>query len=138
MTEEDAARAYRKYLEDGIDPVKRRDASCASQFRGVSWDKHRNKWQAECKRKYLGLHTMEEDAAKAYNAEAARLGVALNVIPPAGAAGLGAGAGAGAGGGAAPKRAPPKTPAAHPTTKKTKRAAPTTLATPATNKRMKV
>jgi len=46
-------------------------------------------------------------AARAYNVEAGRVGRHLNVIPPAGAAG--AGAGVGAGGDAGPKRAAPTT-----------------------------
>jgi hypothetical protein len=35
-TVEDAARAYNKYIKDGIDHVKHREAS-TSQFTGVSW-----------------------------------------------------------------------------------------------------
>jgi hypothetical protein len=137
--EEDAARACSKYLKDGITPVKYRAAS-TSQFMGVHWNKSDIKWRAKCRGKQLGNHTKEEDAARAYNVEAERLGRPLNVIPPAGAAGTGAGpragggAGVGAGGSAGPKRAAPKTQATPATCTNTKRAAPTTLATPTTNK----
>jgi hypothetical protein len=130
-TEEDAARAYRKYLEDGIDPVKRREA-ITSQFTGVCWDKNADKWRASCRRTYLGSHVSETSAARAYNVEAKRVGRCLNVIPPAGAAGAGAGTGAGAGpgpgAGAGLKHAAPKAPAAPATTP----------ATPATSKKMKL
>jgi hypothetical protein len=120
-TEEDAARACSKYLEDGIDPVKHRDA-ITSQFTGVSWDKGKNKWRAECQGKYLGRHTTEQGAAQACSVEAERLGFSLNAIRPAGAAGAGAGPGAGAGGRAGSKRAAPKTPAIPASSKKPKRA----------------
>jgi hypothetical protein len=133
--EEDAERAYSKYLKDGIDPVKHREAN-TSQFTGVSWNKQNGKWTAKYQRKYLGRHATEEAAAQAYNVEAARLGVALNVIPHAGA--TGAGTGPGAGGSAAPKRAAPMTPAAPATNKNTKRAAPKTLAATAPSKKLKL
>jgi len=129
-TEEDAARAYKINLKDGIDPVKHRDAG-TSQFAGVSWAKIKNKWEAKCKERYLGHHTTQEAAARAYNVEAERVGRPLNVIPPVGAAG------SGAGGGATPKRAAPMTPAAPATSKNTMRAAPA-LATPAKNKKIKL
>jgi len=103
-TEEAAARAYSKYLEDGIVPGH---AASTSQFTGVSWDKTKNGWMAQCMVKKLGRHATEEAAARAYNVEAARVGRPLNVIPPAGAAGVGAGAGAG--GIAGLKRTAPKT-----------------------------
>ena len=74
-------------------PATQRKAS--SHFRGVQWDKTKNRWKTVCKRTFLGYHTSEEDAARAYNLVAARVGLNLNVIPPAGAAGL--------------KRAAPKT-----------------------------
>ena len=137
--EEDATRTYRKYQEDGIAPVKHRDATSTSQFAGISWVKNANKWKVTCTSTYLGLHTTEEAAARAYNVEAERVGRPLNVIPAAGAAGAGVEpkrAGAGAGGGAGPKRAAPKTPAAPATSKKAMRAAPTTLAAPAPGKKM--
>ena len=130
-TEEDAARAYSKYLEDGIDPVQHRNATC-SHFTGVVWDKDRSKWAAKCKGKRLGRFTTEESAARAYNVEAQRLGLALNIIKPVEGVGAvtvaGACTGPSAGGGASPKRAAPKTLAAPTTNKKTKRAAPTTPA----------
>ena len=72
---------------------------------GVFWDKNGNKWKATCKGTYLGLHTTEKSAARAYNVEAKRVGRPLNGIPPAG----GASAGPCAGGGAGGKRAAPKT-----------------------------
>ena len=129
-------RAYNKYLEDGIDPVKHRDASNSSQFVGVSWNRSKNKWRAKCKGIYLGLYTTEKTASRAYNVEAERVGRPLNVIPPVGAAGAGAGAGGDAGGRACPKRTAPKTPAIAATGKKAKRAASKTPAAPVTNKNM--
>jgi len=107
-TEEGAVRAYNKYLEDGSVPVKHRDATNTSHFTGVCRQKKNRKWKARCKKRHMGYHATEEAAAKAYNIEAKRLGIALNIIPPAGVAGAGgartgaglplAGAGAGAGG----------------------------------------
>jgi hypothetical protein len=146
-TEEAAARAYNKYLKDGIDPIKHRDATNTSQFMGVHRVKSTSKWRADCKGIYLGLHAAEKAAAQAYNVEAKRLGIALNVIPPTRAAGAGgnlvAGGGAGPGavacGGGGPKRATPKTPASlAPRKKTTKRAAPTALEAPAPSKKMKL
>jgi len=119
-TEEAAARAVNDYVKHGIIPK----SLCASPFTGVCWVKRNQKWQANCEKRFLGYHVVEEDAARAYNVEAARLGRTLNVIPPAGAAGAGAvlvtGAGAGAGPGAGRKRAAPKTPAAARKNKKMK------------------
>jgi hypothetical protein len=135
--EEDAARACSKYLKDGIDPLKRREAN-TSQFKGVYWNKGEMKWKAQCKRKYLGLHTAEVAAAQAYNVEAERVGCKLNVIPPSGAAGPGAGAGECLGAGAGPKRAAPKTQTAPVASKKMKRAATTTPAVSAPSKNMKL
>jgi hypothetical protein len=80
-TEEAAAQAYNSYVEDGVVLVTQRGTS---QFRGVTWDKSRGKWAAWCKGKRLGHHATEEAAARAYNIEAERLGLPLNVIPPAG------------------------------------------------------
>ena len=69
----------------------------------------------------MGYHTTEEAAAQANNVEAGRLGLALNVIPPVGAAGAGAGPGAGAraiaGASAGRKRAAPATAASQKTKK---------------------
>ena len=65
-TEEAAARAYSKYLQDGVAPVVHREAR-ASQLAGVSWVKSASKWRAACKGTYLGLHSTEEAAAHAYN-----------------------------------------------------------------------
>jgi len=64
-TEEAAAQAIAKYVEDGVDPVKRLDRT--SQFKGVWWDKREGKWRATCKGISLGYHTTEEAAAQAYN-----------------------------------------------------------------------
>ena len=136
-TEVEAVRAYNKYLEDGIDPVKHRNAS-TSQFTGVNWDKNAGKWRVTCKGTYLGLHTSEKSAARSYNVEAKRVGRRLNVIPPAGAAGVGASAGPSAGGGASAERTAPKTPAAPSTNETTKRAAPTTLAASAPSRTTKL
>jgi len=140
-TEEEAARAVDDYVKHGTVPESTR----SSQFKGVCWNKSKNKWQAQCGKKSLGRHAAEKDAARAYNVEAARLGLALNVIPPAGAAGAGTGEGTGLGAGtdhtlnppagaagagadtgpgagadAGRKRAAPKTPAAAQKNKKVK------------------
>jgi hypothetical protein len=128
-TEEDAARAYKKYLEDGIDPLEHPEAN-ASHFKGVSWSKGTSKWRAQCKGKHLGYHATEEAAARAYNVEAERLGLPLNVITPAGAAGAG-----GAGAGAGPKRAGGARASAGAVPK---RAALETSASPAPCKKMKL
>jgi hypothetical protein len=56
-----------------------------------------------CSRLPFGRHTTEEAAARMYNVEAERFGVALNIIPPAGALGTGAGGGGGAGVSARPE-----------------------------------
>ena len=93
-TEMGAARAYSKYVQDGIVPVK----NASSRFTGLSWRPSTNRWTARCRGKYLSSHLAEEDAARAYNVEAARLGLALNVIAPAGTAGT------------EPKHAAPATP----------------------------
>jgi hypothetical protein len=126
-TEEEAARAVDDYAKCGTVPESKKGSS---QFKGVIWDKRNQKWNAKCQRKYLGLHAEEEDAARAYNVEAARLGLPLNIIPPARAAGTGAVGGGGGGGGAGPgagappgrKRAAPKAPAAAQKNKKIKHA----------------
>jgi hypothetical protein len=137
-TEEAAARAYSKYLKDGIVPVKRREAN-TSQFTGVSWDKNRFKWRVQCQGMYLSMHTTEAAAARAYDVEAKRRGITLNVIPPIiGGADAGTGPGPGAGGGAGHKRATLKKPATPTTSTKTQLADLKTLVTPAVNKKMKL
>jgi hypothetical protein len=62
-TEEAAARAYSKYLEDGIAPEL---PASSSQFKGITWDKTSKKWKAQCNRTHLGNHATEEHAARAY------------------------------------------------------------------------
>lgn len=46
----------------------------SSRYRGVSWHKQHQKWQARIRYKrksfYLGLFNHEEDAARAYNRKA--------------------------------------------------------------------
>ena len=113
-TEDEAARACSKYLEDGIDPMQPwRDAN-TSKLKGVSFHKASGKWRAQCKGTYQGLHSTEEAAALAFN-EAERI---LHVIRPAGAAR--AGSRRGVGGGAGSKRAATPTSATRVTSKKTK------------------
>jgi len=106
-TEEEAAQAVDDYAKHGTVPESKNGSS---QFKGVTWDKRKQKWKAQCQKKYHGLHATEEDAARSYNVEAARLGLTLNVIPPVGAAGAGPGAGGSASSGH--KRAAPQSPAA--------------------------
>jgi len=69
-TEEAAAQAYDKYVNAGIAPVRRRDTSSTSQFKGVTWDKSCCKWRAICKGKSLGYHATEEAAAQAHDSYA--------------------------------------------------------------------
>ena len=60
----------------------------SSKFTGVSWNKMAKRWQARCKRAYLGNFATQEAAAKAYNIEAKRVGgTTLNVILPGGGGG---------------------------------------------------
>jgi hypothetical protein len=50
---------------------KNKKANCSSIYKGVCWDKQKNKWTAQCKNKkqtHLGAFNDEQDAAKAYNA----------------------------------------------------------------------
>ena len=59
-----------------------RAAKTTSKFRGVSWDKQRQKWVAfikiDGKNKYLGTSDHEKTAAGKYDEHAARLGRPLN------------------------------------------------------------
>jgi hypothetical protein len=65
-TQEAAAAAYETFVEDGVDPVKRRRRDgTSSQFKGVIWVKRSGKWRAECSGTYLGCHATEEAAAQA-------------------------------------------------------------------------
>jgi hypothetical protein len=83
-TKEAAAQAIVQYKQDGVAPG---DAArpATSKFKGVNWEKSSGKWRARCKKIGLGYHTKEEDAARAYNIEAERIGlIDRNVIPPAG------------------------------------------------------
>ena len=81
-TEEAAARAYTKYVEDGIVPEKHPPSS---QFTGVSWNKKTGNWRARYNKTSLGHHATEEAAAQAYDIEVERIGsFDLNVMPPAG------------------------------------------------------
>jgi len=57
--------------EAGCDPVLTKSGgpshASSSRFKGVSWNKDRNKWQARCKGTHLGHFTTEESAARACN-----------------------------------------------------------------------
>ena len=59
----------------GIVPGPRSRAGSSSRFRGVCWSKAEHKWTAKRKSKWLGYHATEEAAARAYNVEAARVGL---------------------------------------------------------------
>lgn len=57
---------------------RRKSAGCSSQFKGVSWNIRRSRWEAYCGtsgrgRRYLGAFTSEEDGARAYDAAAAEM-----------------------------------------------------------------
>ena len=48
-------------------------ANCSSQFRGVSWNKEKGRWEARIrlaggKKKFLGYFDIEEEASAAYEA----------------------------------------------------------------------
>jgi len=64
-TEEAAAQAYIKYVEDGVGPVQFRERT-SSRHKGVCWDKTRGnnprKWKACYKKKHLGHHATEAGA----------------------------------------------------------------------------
>ena len=55
----------------------RKRRGCSSQFKGVSWDKARHKWQAYIrvngKKQHFGRHTSELEAARAYDSAAREL-----------------------------------------------------------------
>ena len=66
---------------------RRKHEGASSKFRGVSWHKRTQEWYASIKtdgnRQNLGCFTSEEDAAKAYNSAAIKLGFkkeALNAV----------------------------------------------------------
>jgi hypothetical protein len=98
-TEAAAARACNDYVEHGVEPKLSRAST--SQFKGVSWvgtgdtrTSHTSRspvgvrpscgqWMAQCKGVNLGFHATEVAAAHAFNIEAQRLGLPLNIIPPA-------------------------------------------------------
>ena len=62
----------------------KRKASSSSKYRGIGLDKRRKTkpWRAQItidgKMQYLGSYATEEEAARAYDAEGARLGQELN------------------------------------------------------------
>eukprot|EP00884_Botryococcus_braunii_P009244 jgi/Botrbrau1/18320/Bobra.0179s0048.1 len=78
LTDEDRAELEAMSLQDLIEKYKNLRKERTSKFKGVSWHKKSNKWQACIKinrtTKYLGLHEREEDAAIAYEMEARRQG----------------------------------------------------------------
>lgn len=70
---------------------KKRESVCSSKYKGVCFDKKRNRWRATIcvarKIQYLGSFKCEEDAAMAYNEAAMKihgLGVKLNQLPVSG------------------------------------------------------
>jgi hypothetical protein len=72
-----AAQAYENYIKEGVVPARNRERT--SHFMGVCWYKRQKKWMAKCKGKYLGNHATEQAAALAYNVEAERLGMMVQV-----------------------------------------------------------
>lgn len=44
-----------------------------SQYKGVTWNKSSQRWQAACQGKYIGMYDYEELAAQAYNVKAKEL-----------------------------------------------------------------
>ena len=73
-----------------------------SQYRGVCWDKKQQKWQARitvrCSEKNLGTYDDESAAARAYDAEARKLGRDTNFNVESKGKGKGKGRGKGTGG----------------------------------------
>ena len=72
-SEEEAAEAYQNALKiynDGGDLSFMETRIPTSQYKGVSWNKHRDKWRSQIeingKQKHLGYFTSEEDAAEVY------------------------------------------------------------------------
>lgn len=51
--------------QNGFNTNKQKNKS--SKYKGVSFDKSRNKWCARIKTKYLGRFNTEEEAARSYN-----------------------------------------------------------------------
>lgn len=56
--------------------LSRNGRATGSKYKGVTWDKERNKWtawlSANGKTKFLGRYSTEEDAARAHDVEAAK------------------------------------------------------------------
>ena len=81
---EDVEDIEAKYEALSYKKGKRTASSSSSKYRGVSLNKYSKSkpWQAQIridgKLKYLGYHATEEEAARAYDAEGARLGQELN------------------------------------------------------------
>ena len=72
-SEEEAAEAYQNALKiynDGGDLSFMETRIPTSQYKGVSWNKYRDKWRSQIeingKQKHLGYFTSEEDAAEVY------------------------------------------------------------------------
>ena len=53
---------------------RRKRSGCSSTFKGVTWDKQQKRWRAQITQQYkhktLGTFSSEEEAARAYDAEA--------------------------------------------------------------------
>jgi hypothetical protein len=61
----------------GNNANRRKSSGLSSKFKGVTWDDGVKKWRAQIKfqgrRRYLGVHRIEEDAARAYDKQARKL-----------------------------------------------------------------